>query len=197
MALVWDARIQQAGVSGRTVGCDQRFDYNVRPVFIAKMACSRVNPQAGCNPIKDVVVKFASPVARETALAATLATADGKRLTAKADADDANDRWLTQVRFAGPLPQNVDATLTLPADVVDQSGRKLANASNFPLKFHIDRAPPLVKFAASFGILEAKEGGVLPVTVRGIESSLVQANLRIPATALKVGDDDAAVARWL
>jgi len=197
MALVWDARIQQAGVPGRTAGRDQRFDYNVRPAFTAKMACSRVNPQAGCNPIRDVVVKFASPVARETALAATLATADGKRLTAKADADDANDRWLTQVHFAGPLPQNVDATLTLPADVVDQSGRKLANASNFPLKFHIDRAPPLVKFAASFGILEAKEGGVLPVTVRGVESSLVQANLRIPATALKVGDDDAAVARWL
>src|SRR3546814_12822431 len=28
-------------------------------------------------------------------------------------------------------------------------------------------------------------------------SSLVQANLQMPATALKVGDDDAAVARWL
>jgi uncharacterized protein YfaS (alpha-2-macroglobulin family) len=197
MALVWDARITQAGVPSRTAGRDQRFDHDVRPAFTAKMACSRVNPQAGCNPIKDIIVNFASPVARDVALAATLATADGKRLTAKASDDDKNDAWLTQVRFAGPLPQNVDAALTLPEGVTDQSGRKLQNQSNFPLKFHIDRAPPLVKFAASFGILEASEGGVLPVTVRGVEASLTQGNLKMPATALKVGDDDAAIARWL
>lgn len=197
MALVWDARISQAGVPGRTAGRDQRFDYDVRPAFTAKMTCARVNPQAGCNPIKDVVVTFASPVARETALAATLSTADGKRLAARASDDDRNDPWLTQVRFAGPLPQNVDATLALPANVTDQSGRVLQNRSNFPLKFHIDRAPPLVKFAAPFGIIEASEGGVLPVTVRGVEASLVQANLKMPATSLRVGDDDAAIARWL
>ena len=197
MALVWDARISQAGVPGRTAGRDQRFDYDVRPAFTAKMSCNRINPQAGCNPIKDVILSFASPVARETALAATLSTADGKRLTPKVADDDKNDAWLTQIRFTGPLPQNVDAVLTLPADVTDQSGRALQNQSNFPLKFHIDRAPPLVKFAAAFGILEAGEGGVLPVTVRGVEGSMVQANLKLPATALKVGDDDAAIARWL
>ncbi|HMQ18867.1 MAG TPA: MG2 domain-containing protein [Sphingopyxis sp.] len=197
MALVWDARIQQAGAPARTAGRDQRFDYDVRPAFTAKMSCARVNPQAGCNPIKDVILSFASPVARDTALAATLTTADGKRLTPKVDDDDKSDAWLTQVRFAGPLPQNVDATLVLPADVTDQSGRKLANQSNFPLKFHIDRAPPLVKFAAEFGILEAGEGGVLPVTVRGVEASLVQARLSLPARVLTVGDDDAEIARWL
>src|SRR3546814_8520533 len=61
----------------------------------------------------------------------------------------------------------------------------------------IDLAPPLVKFAAPFGILEASEGGVLPVTVRGVEASLVQKNLQMPARTLRVGDDDAAIARWL
>jgi uncharacterized protein YfaS (alpha-2-macroglobulin family) len=197
MALVWDARVAQAGVPARTAGRDQRFDYDIRPAFTAKMACSRVNPQAGCNPIKDVVLSFASPVSRDTALAASLTTADGKKLTPRTDEDDRNDAWVTQVRFAGPLPQNVDATLVLPANVTDQSGRTLQNQSNFPLKFHIDRAPPLVKFAAEFGILEASEGGVLPVTVRGVEASLVQSNLKLPATALKVAGDDAAIARWL
>ncbi len=197
MALVWDARIGQAGVPSRTAGRDQRFDYNVRPAFTARMACSRVNPQAGCNPIKDITLKFASPVARTTALAATLATSDGKRLVAKAPDSEKNDPWLTEVHFAGPLPQNVDATLALPAGVTDQSGRPLQNQANFPLKFHIDRAPPLVKFAAPFGILEASEGGVLPVTVRGVEAALVQKNLQMPATTLRVGDDDAAIARWL
>ncbi|PKP87881.1 MAG: alpha-2-macroglobulin [Alphaproteobacteria bacterium HGW-Alphaproteobacteria-17] len=197
MALVWDARIQQAGVPARTAGRDQRFDHDVRAAFTARMACSRVNPQAGCNPVKDVTLVFAAPVARDTALAATLTTADGKRLTPKVADNDKNDAYLTSVRFAGPLPQNVDATLVLPADVTDQSGRKLQNQSNFPLKFHIDRAPPLVKFAAEFGILEAGEGGVLPVTVRAVESSLVQSNLKMPAATLRVGNDDAAVARWL
>src|SRR3546814_2275529 len=98
MALVWDARIQQAGVPSRTAGRDQRFDYDVRPAFTAKMACRRVNPQAGCNPIEAVTLKFASPVARATALAATLSTADGQRLAAKASDSDRNDPWLTEVR---------------------------------------------------------------------------------------------------
>src|SRR3546814_12828509 len=97
---------------------------------------------------------------------------------------------------SGPLPQNVDATLALPEGVTDQSGRTLQNQANFPLKFHIDRAPPLVKFAAPFGILEAGEGGVLPVTVRGVEASLVRKDLQMPARTLRVGDDDAAIARW-
>lgn len=197
MALVWDARISQAGVPGRTAGRDQRFDHDVRPAFTAKMSCSRVNPQAGCNPLKDVNVIFAAPVPRETALAATLKTTDGKSYTAKFDDDDKNDKYLERVHFSGPLSQNVDATLVLPADITDQSGRKLQNQSNFPLKFHIDRAPPLVKFAAEFGILEASEGGILPVTVRGVEASMVSKNLKMPATTLKVGDDDAAIARWL
>ena len=74
MALVWDARIGQAGVPSRTAGRDQRFDHDVRPAFTAKMSCSRVNPQAGCNPIKDVVLSFASPVARDTAHAAEVLT---------------------------------------------------------------------------------------------------------------------------
>ncbi|HKX87591.1 MAG TPA: alpha-2-macroglobulin, partial [Sphingopyxis sp.] len=37
MALVWDARISQAGVPSRTAGRDQRFDHDVRPAFTAKM----------------------------------------------------------------------------------------------------------------------------------------------------------------
>src|SRR3546814_6554251 len=74
----------------------------------------------------------------------------------KASDSDRNDPWLTEVNFAGPLPQNVDATLALPEGVTDQSGRTLQNQANFPLKFHIDRAQQLVKFAAHFGILEAR-----------------------------------------
>ncbi len=194
MALVWDGRIAQAGVPDHLAGRDQRFDYEVREAFTAKMLCSRVNPQAGCNPVKDVVLSFTSPIARATAMAATLSLSDGSR---RAAASDDKDAFLTQVRFKGPLPENVDATLNIPADVTDQSGRRLQNIANYPLKFHIDHAPPLVKFAASFGILEAKEGGILPVTVRAVEPALAQSLLTLPATTLKVADDDALIAHWL
>src|SRR3546814_14708004 len=86
--------------------------------------CRRVNPQAGCNPIEAVTLKFASPVARATALAATLSTADGQRLAATASDSDRNDPWLPEVHFAGPLPQNVDATLALPAGLTAPTGAR-------------------------------------------------------------------------
>src|SRR3546814_17463543 len=89
------------------------------------MSCSRVNPQAGCNPIKVVVLSFASPVARATILAAPLDTADGTRPTPRTDADDTNDDWLTIVHFTGPPPQKVEPPFRLPAIVAHQCGRTL------------------------------------------------------------------------
>src|SRR3546814_8636284 len=87
-------------VPTRTAGRDQRFDYDVRPAFTAKMACSRVNPQAGCNPIKAVTLKFASPVARATALAATLTTADGQRLAAKTRSEEHTSELQSLMRIS-------------------------------------------------------------------------------------------------
>src|SRR5690606_646894 len=76
-------------------------------------------------------------------------------------------------------------------------GRPLANGQRFPLTVRFDEAPPLVKFAAPFGILEAREGGVLPVTVRNVEPALRGQRVGIAGAALRVGGSDAAVARWL
>lgn len=195
MALVWDARIQQAGAPTRTAARDQRFDYSVRPAFTARFSCTRVSAQAGCHPLRPVTLSFSSPVARETALAATLRLAGGTVRRAQADGD--NDAHLTAVTFAGPLPEASEATLVLPADLTDQSGRKLQNAARFPQAVAIDRTPPLVKFAAPFGILEAREGGVLPVTVRGVEAELKREQLAISGASLKVADNDAAILAWL
>ena len=195
MALVWDARIAQAGVPARTAGQDQRFDYSVRAAFTARFSCSRVSAQAGCNPLGNVTLSFTAPVAREAALAATLRLPDGS--VRRATASDDNDAHLTAVTFAGPFPEAVAATLVLPADLTDQSGRRLENATRFPQAVALDRTPPLVKFAAPFGILEAREGGVLPVTVRGVEAELKREQIAITGAALKIGDDDATVLKWL
>ena len=79
----------------------------------------------------------------------------------------------------------------------DESGRVLANAARFPLDIRFDAAPPLVKFAASFGILESKQGGVLPVTVRNVEPALQGTNLAVAGQALRIDGSDGTVAEWL
>ena len=95
------------------------------------------------------------------------------------------------------MPPATAAKLTLPAGIKDESGRVLANAERFPLDIRFDEAPPLVKFAASFGILEASEGGTLPVTVRNVEEALQGNNLGISGQSLRVAGSDGEIAKWL
>ena len=64
--------------------------------------------------------------------------------------------------------------LACPRKLADLSGRTLDNAARFPLAIRFDAMPPLIKFAAPFGILESEEGGMLPVTVRAVEPELAQ-----------------------
>lgn len=195
MALVWDAHI--ADSAGKTVAKDQRFDFTVRKPFTARFACSRVNPQAGCNPVKDATVSFTAPIPRDVALKARITFADGSSRAPTLSNDDKGNAELSDLTFKGPFPEAASATVTLPGGIVDASGRKLANAMRFPLGVQFDRMPPLVKFAAPFGILEAGEGGVLPVTVRAVEPGLAKTVVGVTGASLKVDGSDGAVADWL
>ena len=67
MALVWRRKI--AGAGGKTAGTDQRFDYTVRKPFTARFECSRVNAQAGCNPVEKAYLRFTAPIAMSVAQA--------------------------------------------------------------------------------------------------------------------------------
>jgi uncharacterized protein YfaS (alpha-2-macroglobulin family) len=191
MALVWGASIRSP--SGRTAGSDQRFDYSVRKEFSARLTCGRTNPQAGCDPVEPMKVEFSAPVPRAKALAVRL-EAGGRSI---APVDEGHEPALSTLKFKPPLPPSTMAKLVMPAGLTDESGRTLANARRFPLDVAIDQPPPLVKFAAPFGILEAKQGGVLPVTVRGVEPELGEAVHAIGGGAARVDGDDAAIAGWL
>jgi uncharacterized protein YfaS (alpha-2-macroglobulin family) len=195
MALVWPQGI--ASASGRLAGSDQRFDYSVRKPFAARFECSRTNPQAGCSPVQPAYVRFTAPVPMSQAAAIRLTLPDGKQIAPTFDDDDKKKATVSDVTFKAPLPYETAAKLTLPAGLKDESGRALSNAERFPLDVRFDAAPPLVKFAAGFGILEAAQGGVLPVTVRNVEPALQGKSLPIGGRTLKVGDSDAAVAEWL
>ena len=69
----------------------------------------------------------------------------------------------------------------MPADIRDEAGRSLSNAASFPLKLRTGSLPPLAKFPGAFGIVELKEGGIVPVTLRNVEAGLPMANLQIPS----------------
>lgn len=195
MALVWGAGI--AGAGGKTAGADQRFDYAVRKPFAARFECSRVNAQAGCNPVEKAYVRFTAAVTMSQAAAIRIALPDGRAIKPTFSKDEQKQPTISDVGFAAPLPFATDARLVLPAGVKDESGRPLTNAERFPLGVRFDQAPPLVKFAGGFGILEAREGGVLPVTVRNVEPALQGRNLQVGGRALRVDGGDGQVAEWL
>ena len=193
MALVWSGQI--AGAGGKLAGTDQRFDYTVRKPFAARFECGRVNPQAGCNPVQDAYVRFSAPVPIATAKAVRI-QAGGTELIPDEKSFEKGASTTSDVTFKN-LPESVVAKVVLPGNVVDESGRPLSNAERFPLDVRFDAPPPLVKFAAPFGILEATEGGVLPLTVRAVEPELGGRNLAIAGTRIRVANDDGAVASWL
>lgn len=195
VALVWGKDIRSA--SGRVAGTDQRFDFTVRKPFTARFECSRVNPQAGCSPVQDAFVRFSAPIPRAQAEAVRITLSDGKQLAPQLSDDDKRRAAIMDVRFKAPLPAAVKARVALPANVADESGRPLANAERFPLEVAFDAPPPLVKFAADFGILESREQGVLPVTVRNVEAALGGRRMAVGGQSLKVSGGDGEVAKWL
>ncbi len=76
------------------------------------------------------------------------------------------------VVFDGPFPEKSALNINIPPDIKDFSGRALANANKFPLAVKTDRYPALAKFPEKFGVIESKEGALLPVTVRNIEEEI-------------------------
>ncbi|MCP3730455.1 MG2 domain-containing protein [Sphingomonas sp. MG17] len=195
VALVWGASV--AGAGGKTAGADQRFDFTVRKPFTARFECSRVNPQAGCSPVQEAWVRFTARIPKELAEQVRIELPDGKKLTPELTDDDKRANTVSDLKFASPLPASTTARLVLPAGIKDESGRVLANAERFPLEVRFDEAPPLVKFAASFGIVEANEGGILPVTVRNVEPALQGKNLAVAGQHMRVDASDGVIAKWL
>ena len=195
VALVWDAKIIDAG--GKLAGREQRFDFEVREAFTAKFECPRVNAKAGCNPIENVKLTFTSPVARDAAMAVRLTLADGTEVEPSVSDSAKNDAEISELIFKGRFPGSMDGTISLPSKITDMSGRVLQNAARFPLAMRFDAMPPLVKFAANFGILESGQSPQLPVTVRAVEPELARGLVAVTGASLRVDAADKAIAEWL
>ena len=193
VALIWGVGIGTA--NGLFTTAPRRLDFKVRAAFAARFECSRVSAGSSCSPLEPMRVSFTGQVPKDQAANVRLIGPDGKpRLATPFRPHDAT---VDGLEFKGPFDERAKYRVEMPATLSDDAGRKLVNAARFPLDVATGDLPPLVKFAGSFGIVEAAEGGILPVTLRGVEAR-VEAQDFGPLRGREISvTTDAQVAQWL
>nr|WP_315260665.1 MG2 domain-containing protein [uncultured Duganella sp.] len=200
VSLVWGAGI--AAESGIVTKQAQTLAFKTRPDFSARFSCERLSADAGCVPFLPMRVQFTAPVKRADALAVKITGPRGQVYKPTLDKEAGKSEYLEWLTIQGPFPEQSRLTLSLPASLKDDAGRPLLNQARFPMAIRTDAQPPLVKFPARFGIIEARGDKLLPVTVRNVEASVRGA--KVNGGALRVNDgassgeqQDQQVIRWL
>lgn len=199
--LVWGEGIRSA--SGVPSDADQILEYRVRPPFTASFSCQRTARDGGCLPFLSMSLELSAPISRAAARKTILRGPDRVRAPRLPEPDNDGES-ITSLEFDGPFPENAQFRLEIPGDLRDDAGRRLSNQKRFPLTVKTAAAPPLAKFPARFGIIESKAAGVLPVTLRNVESRVGGRVLgfgdgkAIPGGVLRVGNADArTIVRWM
>jgi len=196
VSLVWGAGVtSNTGIANTE---DQTLGYRSRPDFTAKFSCERLQRKGGCVPFLPMTVEFSAPVRAEDVRKVTLSGPKGQRWTAAPSDYEKKNEYVNSVEFRASLPEQATLRLELPAGLKDDAGRPLLNQSRFPLTVRTSAQPPLVKFPARFGIIEARGDRMLPVTVRNVEPGIAAAMSQVPGKMLRVDDEqDDAVIGWL
>ncbi len=204
MRLVWGRGITAAGDASLVLRAEQRFQWPVRPRLLAEFGCERENARAACLPLKAMTLSFNAPVPRALAEAVRLVPAGGG--AARTPRVEGEGPVVTGLSFPAPLPADTRFTLTLPAALVDESGRPLANAASFPLAMATGALPPLARFAASpFAVIEAPpprsaEPALLPMTLRHVQPDLAggaAAQGALRTLSLPAATPDLALLQWI
>jgi hypothetical protein len=160
--LRWEAGIRAP--SGIGTSAPHVLDFTVRSAFSAELVCDHETARAPCIPLTPIVLRFSAPIPWALAKAIALVGADGRRWSPEEPA--VIEPTARRVRFAPPFPPRSELSIELPAGLVDDEGRDLANANAFAMPVRTGGYPPLAKFAGRFGIVEAKADPALAVTVR-------------------------------
>ncbi len=160
---VWGAGITSP--AGVATASDQVFEFKVRPRFTAEVSCERENAKAGCTPLTPVRVRFSAPVPWQQARAIRLVSDDGTTRTPQEP--DEPVEFVSDVEFAPPFPESTAWRVEMPADLHDDAGRTLSDGGT--LNATTAAYPPLAKFAARFGLLEAHADPALPITIRNLD----------------------------
>lgn len=170
--LVWGAGITSP--SGVATDADQRFEFQTRPRFTVESRCERENAKADCTPLTPLRLVFSAPVSWAQARQVRLVPPSGESRAPEAPAEPRE--FVSEVRFAPPFPPETAYRVALPADLRDDAGRELATPQ--PLTIKTAPFPPLAKFAARFGLLEAHADPALPITIRNLDPDTAGQELR-------------------
>ncbi len=189
-ALVWDAGIRAP--SGAATEQPQTVRWTTRRAFTAEFTCERENATRGCTPFRPMRVVLSAPVSWAVAREAAVVGPNDRRWSPAAPSEQ---DWTTELVFRPPFPAAERFRVELPAGLVDDAGRPLDNAASFPLDVRTDVEPPLAKFAARFGIIEARADPALPVTIRNLEPEAGGRQLRVGGRVARVPASDALA--WL
>jgi uncharacterized protein YfaS (alpha-2-macroglobulin family) len=170
--VVWGRGIAAVANPKVLTRSEQRFEFRVRKPFLAEFSCERERANAACLPVRAMVLRFSSPVARALAEKVRLQPAAGGTPLAPVFDKDDKSQEVEEIAFPKPLPENSRFSLVLPGNIVDAAGRSLANASSFPLAVATGDAPPIAKFAAApFGVIE-RDQAALPLSLRHVQGDL-------------------------
>lgn len=201
ITLVWGK-----GISSSESGLSRRRDlllpYESRQLLNASFSCVRENAKAGCSPFSAMELNFSSEIPSDLAKQIRLVGADGKVIYAQLALDEKGSSTVSKVVFPALVKEKQSYTLQIPAGIKDDAGRPLANQASFPLTVKTSEFPPLAKFSAGFGIIEANQKPVLlPATLRNLEARVSGNNL-VPqalngASARISADNFPAVVEWL
>ncbi|RSZ57281.1 alpha-2-macroglobulin [Massilia atriviolacea] len=170
VTLVWAAGIE--GMGGVASSADQSLAFKTGADFTARFSCDFLTAGGPCVPLMPLRLSFNDPVARAEADKITLTGPDGKLYSPYRDSGGARGAPLSYLQFNGPFPEKSVLQLALPPGFKNDDGRALVNQHEFPMTIRMDVLPPLIKFPASFGIIEARTERLLPVTVRNVETKL-------------------------
>jgi len=202
VALVWGAGV--AAENGMHSEQDQERSYATRPEFSASFSCDKLKKDGGCIPFLPMRLSFTAPVHKADLLAVTLRGPGGRSYHGRLPKEQAQAELADMLEFTGPFPERAAFSLQLPAGLKDDAGRSLLNAGRFPLAVRTDVQPPLIKFPARFGIIEAQGDRMLPVTMRNVEASLAVAAAKVQGSSLRVNDgalaqeeQDKQILQWM
>jgi len=165
--LVWAKGVTSP--SGVPTDQDQTLPFKVRDAFKVEFRCERENRRAQCVPLTPMALQFSAPVPWEQARQIVLVGPKGQRWGAEAPEPAKRSEFVHHMAFKGPFPERATFRVEVPAGLTDDAGRPAINAAAFPLTVRTDGFPPLAKFSARFGIVEANADPVLPVTVRNLD----------------------------
>jgi len=179
--LIWGRGV--ASASGVATEKDQVLSFRTREPLRAEFWCTREKADRACIPILPVGLRFSAPIPVKRAEQIVITGSKEKKWQGKISDSDRRRGIVSYLTFPGPFPEKSRLTLRLPGEIKDEAGRILSNAEKFPLTVSTDAYPPLAKFAARFGIIEAKGDRLLPVTIRNIERQMQGRLLRVDEKA--------------